>query len=129
MMRLLLVAVLLLAFSRVMSGAKTLDMYLVDTEDGKSLLIVSPSGQSLLIDTGNATSDDRDASRILEAAKAAGVKKIDVLVTTHYDGDHVANMRSVAAKIPVVTFVDHGPAVVGNPRTVALVRAYDERVE
>ncbi len=111
-----------------MPGAKTLDMYVVDTEGGKALLIVSPSGQSMLLDTGFPTNNDRDTNRILEAATAAGVKKLDVLVTTHYDGDHVGNVASVVAKIPVVTFVDHGPAAVNDAHTTAFVKTYDELV-
>jgi len=121
-------AFLLLAFSLALPGAKTLDMYVVDTEGGKALLLVSPSGQSMLLDTGFPGNNDRDTNRIVEAANAAGVKKLDVLVTTHYDGDHVANTPSVVAKIPVATFVDHGPAAVDDARTTAAVKAYDALV-
>ena len=34
--------------------AKTLDIYIVDVEGGNATLFVSPSRESLLIDTGNA---------------------------------------------------------------------------
>jgi beta-lactamase superfamily II metal-dependent hydrolase len=128
MKRFLLVVFLLSALSLVLPAAKTLDMYVVDTEGGKALLIVSPSGQSMLLDTGFPTNNDRDTNRIVEAANVAGVKKLDVLVTTHYDVDHVGNVTSVVAKIPVVTFVDHGPAAVDDERTVASVKAYDALV-
>ncbi len=101
-------------------------MWVVDSEGAKSLLIVSPSGQSMLIDTGFPGNNGRDTNRILEACKAAGVKKIDVLVITHYDMDHVNNAPSVAARIPVDLFVDHGPAAVTDPHTTAAVKAYDE---
>lgn len=128
MKRFLLAVFLLLAFSLAMPGAKTLDMYVVDTEGGKALLIISPSGESMLIDTGFPGNKDRDTIRIVEAANAEGVKKLDILVTTHYDGDHVGNVASVVARIPVVTFVDHGPAVVDDARATAFVKAYDELV-
>ncbi len=122
----LLAAVCSILFMSSVHAAKTLDMWVIDTEGGKSVLILSPSGQSMLIDTGFPGNKDRDASRILEACQAAGVKKIDVLVTTHYDMDHVNNTLSVVAKIPVDLFVDHGPAAVNDPRTTAAVKAYDE---
>jgi beta-lactamase superfamily II metal-dependent hydrolase len=85
---------------------------IVFLEGGKSLLLVSPSGESMLIDTGFPGSQDRDAKRIAEAAKAAGLKQIDHMVTSHYDEDHVANMTAAAARVPMKNFYDHGdPAV------------------
>ena len=65
----LLSALLVLSLSFVLSAAKTLDMYVIDTEGGKALLIVSPSGQSMLIDTGFPGYNDRDTNRIVEAAQ------------------------------------------------------------
>ena len=107
-MKLIQTAVLVLLFVSALMAAKTLDMYVVDVEGGKSLLLVSPSGQSMLIDAGNPGRNDRDADRILEACKAAGVTKIDYMVVSHYDSDHVANVPTLLARIPAVTFVDHG---------------------
>src|SRR5258707_12398067 len=69
---------------------KTLEIYSIDVEGGQATLFVSPSGESLLVDTGNP--GDRDADRIAAAAKQAGVTRIGYLVITHYDGDHAANL-------------------------------------
>jgi len=85
----------------------TLDMYAIDTEGGKALLLVSPSGQSMLIDGGFPGFNDRDAIRVEEAARAAGVKQLDFLVVTHYDLDHVNNVPAIAARLPVAHFIDH----------------------
>jgi beta-lactamase superfamily II metal-dependent hydrolase len=126
MKRILLSAFVLLLCALALPGAKTLDMWVVDTEGGKALLLLSPSGQSMLIDTGFPGFNDRDTTRIVEACQAAGVKKLDILVTTHYDMDHVNNTPSVLAKIPAATFVDHGPSAVENPRTLAAVKAYED---
>jgi competence protein ComEC len=90
---------------------KPLDIYVVDTEGGKAALWVAPSGESVLIDTGSP--GDRDLSRILEAATAAGVTKIDYLISTHYHVDHVGGLQELVKRIPVATFVDHGPTVEG----------------
>jgi competence protein ComEC len=122
-------ALLLVAFCLVsaatFAAGKTLDVWVIDTEGGKAVLIVSPAGQSMLIDTGFPGSNDRDTNRILEACRLAGVKKLDVLLTTHYDLDHVSNTPSLVAKLPVALFVDHGAAVVSDPRTSAAVSSYD----
>ena len=128
MRNLLLAALLLALFVPALPAAKTLDMYVVDTEGGKALLLISPSGQSMLVDAGFPGNNDRDGIRIEEAAKAAGVKKFDYLVVTHYDLDHVNNVPATVARIPADTFVDHGPAVVTDGGTTKAVAAYDELV-
>jgi competence protein ComEC len=87
-----------------------LDVYVIDVEGGNATLFVWPSHESLLIDTGNAgAAAPRDAGRILEATKAAGLQQIDHLITTHWHGDHFGGMAELAAKIPIREFIDHGP--------------------
>ena len=90
----------------------TLDIYLVDVEGGNATLFVTPSGDSLLIDTGNGgAAAMRDADRIMAAAKDARLAQIDHLITTHYHGDHYGAMTEVASRIPIKDFIDHGPNV------------------
>jgi len=84
----------------------TLTIYYIDTEGGQSTLFVGPTGESLLVDTGNA--GDRDLGRIAETLRAAGVTKIDHLWTTHYHGDHVGALIELAKQFPVGHFYDHG---------------------
>jgi beta-lactamase superfamily II metal-dependent hydrolase len=94
---------------------KTLDIYVVDVEGGNATLFVTPSGESLLIDTGNGgAAARRDADRIMAAVKDAGLRQIDHLVTTHYHGDHIGAMGEVAGRIPIRHFIDHGPSVQPN---------------
>ena len=87
---------------------KALGVYFVDVEGGQSTLFVSPSGQSLLVDTGWA--GPRDAGRIASVAKLAGVSQIDYLVLTHYHADHAGGVVDLAGLIPIKNFVDHGPS-------------------
>jgi competence protein ComEC len=92
--------------------SKTLDVYVIDVEGGNATLFVAPSGDSLLIDTGNAGSGaTRDAGRILDAIKDAGVQQIDHLIITHWHGDHFGGLAELAPKIPIREFIDHGPNV------------------
>jgi len=107
--RCVLVVAVLLVFSQTarMQKSRTLDIYSIDVEGGQATLFVSPSGESLLVDAGNP--GDRDADRIAASAKEAGVSRIDYLVITHYDGDHVGGVKDVASRLPIRTFVDHGP--------------------
>jgi beta-lactamase superfamily II metal-dependent hydrolase len=116
MMRNRFAAALAIALATVSAQAqsprKTLDIYVVDVEGGNATLFVSPSGQSVLIDTGNGgPAATRDADRILAATKAAGLTQIDHLITTHWHGDHFGSMETLAGKIPIKHFVDHGALV------------------
>src|SRR5689334_16961908 len=111
---LLTAAASLLLLQGAPAGAQTrttLDIYVVDVEGGNATLFVPPSGESLLIDTGNTgpQASVRDASRIMEAAKDAGVTQIDHLIITHWHGDHYGGMEELAKRIPIKHFIDHGP--------------------
>jgi competence protein ComEC len=92
--------------------AKSLDMYVVDVEGGNATLVVAPSGESVLIDTGNGgAAATRDADRIMAAAKDAGLSRIDHLITTHWHGDHFGGMAELSSRIPIAEYIDHGPNV------------------
>jgi competence protein ComEC len=106
---LILTSVIVLGAIAWAAPGKGLEVYFIDVEGGQSTLFVSPSGESLLIDTGWPGS--RDADRIVGIAKQAGIRQIDYLVLTHYHGDHAGGVVDLAGKIPIKTFVDHGPNV------------------
>ena len=89
----------------------TLNVYVIDVEGGNSVLFVSPSHESLLIDTGNAGAAVRDAGRIMDAVKDAGLQQIDHLIVTHWHGDHFGGLAALAPQIPIREFIDHGPNV------------------
>ncbi len=120
--------VILLGLAALLPAAKTLDVYFIDVEGGQATLIVSPSGQSMLVDAGWPGNNHRDAERIAAAAKAAGVKKIDFLVVTHHHMDHVGGVAQLVEKLPVLTFVDHGPNTETGKSADALSAAYQKAV-
>lgn len=112
----------------VAQSRKTLDIYVIDVEGGNAVLFVTPSGESMLIDSGNAGAGAvRDAERILAAAKDAGVTSIDHLITTHYHGDHIGGLAELSARISIKELIDHGPNTQPNPNTDAFLQgAYRE---
>jgi beta-lactamase superfamily II metal-dependent hydrolase len=115
--------------ARAQAPARHLLIYAIDVEGGQSTLLVSPSGASLLIDTGwpsvDAHSADpivkglhdsgvpeqnaRDAGRIQAAMRDAGITRIDHLLITHFHVDHVGGVPSLVKRVPIGEFLDHGP--------------------
>src|SRR5256885_14388142 len=100
-MRTLIATVLLFSLA-AFAVSKNLEIYVIDVEGGNATLFVAPSGESLLIDTGNAdAAAARDASRIVAAVKDAGLQQIDHLIITHWHGDHFGGLAELASKVPI----------------------------
>ena len=90
-------------------SSRTLDIYVIDVEGGNATLFVPPSGEAVLIDTGNVgAAAARDAARIQAAMKDAGIQQIDHLITTHWHGDHFGGMAELASHVTIKEFIDHG---------------------
>ena len=89
--------------------SKPLQIYFIDVEGGQATLVLSPSGQSLLIDTGWPGYEGRDADRIIAVAHQLGLKQIDYVLITHYHRDHVGGVPQLVDGMKIGTFVDHGP--------------------
>src|SRR3990172_5686545 len=123
-MRILLLCSVLFFAALPPSAARTLDIYFIDVEGGQATLLVAPSGESLLVDTGWPGFQGRDAERIVAAARAAGVKQIDYLLVTHCHRDHVGGAVDLAARMPIINFVDHGPSVETDESAKELFAAY-----
>jgi competence protein ComEC len=104
------------------SGGTALDIYIVDTEGGKATLFVTPSGETVLEDTGNPGARDHD--RIMEVLGVAGVTHIDYLISTHYHQDHVGGLTALAQKIPVAHFIDHGANIESPEQVKGFQAAY-----
>lgn len=116
----LCLAVLLAVAAQAADGLR---IYFVDVEGGQATLVVAPTGQSLLIDAGWGAFGGRDAARIQQAAKDAGVKKIDHLVITHFHSDHVGGVENLISLLPVANFYDHGVSVESGQYPMAWVEA------
>ena len=117
----------LLAAEALCGASRNLEIYWIDAEGGAATLIVAPGGESMLVDTANRTADDRDAKRIMVAVKEAGIKQIDILLTTHFHGDHIGAMPALAKLIPIMMYMDHGESIeIARPNVAAAYKAYVE---
>jgi beta-lactamase superfamily II metal-dependent hydrolase len=122
------------------TGPAQLDIYFVDVEGGQATLVVTPVGETLLIDAGypgQGKSDPvpgdaeraRDAQRIAAAAADADASRIDFLLVTHFHADHFGGVMELAQLLPIDTIIDHGTEdreTRSNAKTLDLIRAYKD---
>ena len=117
---------------------RTLDIFFIDVEGGQATLVVTPAGRTVLIDAGfpgdgtfaslpGDPKKARDANRVLAAARAAGVKRIDYLLVTHFHADHDGAVPELAQLMPIRAFVDHEPPGPQAEERVAGTQAAFER--
>ncbi|MCA9026582.1 MAG: MBL fold metallo-hydrolase [Planctomycetaceae bacterium] len=86
-----------------------LDIYFIDVEGGAANLIVTPTNESILIDSGYPDNNGRDRDRILDVVRnVAGLERIDHAVVSHWHLDHYGNHAALAAEIPIGQFWDRG---------------------
>ena len=114
---------LLLVAAVSVHAAEPLTIYFIDVEGGAATLIVTPAGESVLIDSGYPDNNGRDRNRILKTAKRAGLKQIDHAVVTHWHRDHYGNHAALSTEIPIKTFWDRG-----IPDSLAEDKSFPERI-
>lgn len=86
---------------------RRLDIYWIDVEGGAATLIVTPAGESVLMDSGNP--GGRDSGRIHKlATETARIDKIDFLITTHFHLDHFGGAAELAQRMPISVLYDNG---------------------
>src|SRR5438445_11705073 len=101
------IALFALALSTAIAGPSDnrLDLYWIDVEGGAATLLVTPAGETVLIDTGNP--GRRDPDRIVKTlSEIAGMKQIDHLIITHYHGDHFGGALTLLEQLPVLILYD-----------------------
>src|SRR5215469_3624587 len=110
MKKLLVLPLLTLALlaPRTQAQSNHLTIYAIDVEGGQATLLVSPAKESILIDAGWPGNNGRDAQRIQDAMKDAGITKIDHVLITHFHTDHVGGVPNLVEKVQVGEFIDHG---------------------
>src|SRR5712692_10226169 len=89
-------------------SAQPATFYLVDVGHGNAAFVISPSGETMLLDCG----PTRAANRIYNFMEQNGIKKIDYLVVSHFEDDHMGAAPQLSKKVPILNWVDHGQSVV-----------------
>ena len=119
------------------ASSRTLDIYFIDVEGGQATLVITPRGESLLIDAGFPGEDGafssvpgdparaRDANRILAAARDGGARQIDALLMTHFHADHDGGVTELSALLPIRSFIDHDRPLPAVESVKGSVRAFE----
>lgn len=95
----------------VSTAGQKLKVYFLDVGQGASQLLVTPSGKTMLIDAGN---NDKEQV-MLDYMKQYHISKLDVVIGTHPDADHIGGLDKVIDQIPVETI--YMPKVQSNTKT------------
>ncbi len=104
-MRLAVVTLVASLLGTPLSGQQ-LEIYHIDVDQGDATLVVSPTGESLLIDAG----DNGRGQTIRQVLAEAEVERIDHFVTTHYHSDHYGGIDELTSSpaIPILNAYDRG---------------------
>ena len=129
LLRCLFLVLTVAAHAVAQPARSSVDVYWIDVEGGAATLIVTPAGQSILMDAGWNREDARDAERIQAALRDAGVDSLDFFVASHFHGDHVGGRQALSERVEIEQFIDHGDSVeLASERGSATWEAYLEVV-
>ncbi|KZS45128.1 ComEC/Rec2 family competence protein [Paenibacillus glucanolyticus] len=99
-----------------------LNIIFLDVSQGASQLLVGPTGKTMLIDGG----DNDKEELMLEYLRSYGVEKIDILIATHPDADHIGGLDAVVSNVDVGKI--YMPKVTKNTKTFeSLLTAIKEK--
>ncbi len=78
----------------------SLDVYVIDVGQGDSMLLISPNGKTMLIDSGESTA----IFSVRSVLKSLGIKKLDAVIATHPHSDHIGGMPGILRSFDVEAF-------------------------
>jgi competence protein ComEC len=101
----------------------TLEIHFINVGQGDSTLVVGPTGETILVDTG----DFRDeGAYVIDYLESRGIDRIDALVSTHADADHIGGH---AAVIEHFETEGDGVGAVYDPGIAASTATYDRYLD
>lgn len=77
-----------------------LRFHFIDVGQGDSSLIITPKGNTILIDAG----DEAHAKKVVSYIREQGIEKLDLVIATHPDADHIGGMDKVIKNFDIGVF-------------------------
>jgi comEC/rec2 family protein len=84
----------------IYNPSTTLQVHFIDVGQGDSTLIITPDKKTVLIDAG----DEQHSSRTTGYIKSQGIDKLDLVIATHPDADHIGGMDKVIKNFDIGMF-------------------------
>jgi competence protein ComEC len=105
------VAIAVLAWAPLLlrSRAQHLEIHVIDVGQGDAIAVRSPAGRWLLVDTGPRSARfDAGRDRVVPYLLRRGARRIDALLLTHPDADHIGGAEAVLDVFDVGLVIDPG---------------------
>ncbi|WP_040012680.1 ComEC/Rec2 family competence protein [Peptoanaerobacter stomatis] len=84
----------------IYNPSSTLQVHFIDVGQGDSTLIITPDKKTILIDAG----DEQHSSRTTGYIKSQGIEKLDLVIATHPDADHIGGMDKIIKNFDIGMF-------------------------
>ncbi|SFE30425.1 Metal-dependent hydrolase, beta-lactamase superfamily II [Lentibacillus persicus] len=84
--------------------ASEMEVHFIDVDQGDSILIQTPSGKNILIDGG----PPKAGKKVTAFLEKQDVKKLDLMIATHPDIDHIGGLLEVMKSVDVERIMDTG---------------------
>lgn len=94
------IIILILLSASACSKEKLFSVHVIDVGQGDSILIKTISNKNILVDAG----DEEAEHTVYSYLKRNGVHRIDILIATHPDTDHIGGMDYIVDKFKIVNF-------------------------
>nr|WP_305794599.1 lamin tail domain-containing protein [Halomarina rubra] len=104
-------------------ASETLSVHFLNVGQGDATLLVAPSGETMLVDTGDY---EDDGEHVVDYLRRHDVDRIDHLVTTHADADHIGGHEAV---VEYLETEGEGVGAVYDPGIAASTRTYEEYLD
>lgn len=85
-------------------AGKEMTVHFIDVGQGDSIFIQAPNGKTMLVDAGGKGA----GKTVVGYLRAQGVQKLDYVVATHPDADHIGGLIAVLNSISIKEFIDSG---------------------
>lgn len=89
--------VALMCCIRLAAAKGDLELHFIDVGQGDAALIVSPGGETVLVDAA----DRPQAYRVVAYLDQVGLTNVEYFISSHYDADHIGGVERVLSQFPV----------------------------
>ena len=103
--RWVLAGILSLLFVLFALRPQPLELCFLDVGQGDGCFLRTPAGTTWLIDAGSSSTANLAEYRLLPYLRSQGINRLDYVVVSHLDEDHISGVRELLGRIPIRHFI------------------------